>query len=75
VLSVLGILISAQQIAVLNLIEELPESSSSRAGQPSKETIQIVRRYVQLISSEIKQQGPGEEVPYRADGLGIWRPR
>ncbi len=70
-LSILGILLSAQQAAVLNLMGELPRKSAV-----SLATVHV-RRYLALMLSETGRQSGcserGDPQPGR-DRLGVWRP-
>lgn len=69
VLSILGILLSAQQVAVLNLMGELPTRSTLPLATAD------VRRYLVLMLSEIGQQELERESQLRRNGLGVWKPR
>ena len=72
VLSILGILLSAQQAAVLNLLGELP----TEGGLPLASV--NVRRYLVLMLCEVGQhESERESQTYRGGPrrLGVWKPR
>jgi hypothetical protein len=69
VLSILGILLSAQQAAVLNLMGELPGDCISPFAKAD------VRRYLILMLSENQPRELQSESHTGRSGLGVWKPR
>ena len=68
ILSILGILISAQQVTVLDLLGAQPRTDSS------SERIRFVRRYLSFILREDRSQAAGND-PDRLSGIGAWSVR
>ena len=70
VLSILGVIQSAQQIAVLQLLGQLP----TRANDGFKDGAQV-RRYLPLMMSEVSKQNTNAQRLIDRDGVGEWKPR
>lgn len=67
VLSILGIILSAQQIAVLDLL-------ATRHGEGKHSYSKaVVRSYLPLMLTEVKRRE--REMRFESDNIGIWRPR
>jgi hypothetical protein len=69
VFSILGILLSAQQAAALDLMGELPGDSTLPFAKAT------VRRYLRLILSEMGQHGFQNELRTARSEVGVWKPR
>lgn len=69
VFSILGIMLSAQQIVVLSLLGELPERGTSRA------TLKRLDRYLPLILSKQLSREIETESQTAKNEIGVWRPR
>ena len=66
-ISVLGIVLAAQQIAVLQLIGQPPKKGAEKTAD--------VRRYLPLMLSEVSQQAASRDLADESDGIGVWKPR
>lgn len=70
ILSILGILLAAQQVAVLQLLGKPPTrvhgGCSEKAG---------VRRFLPLILTEVRPRGSRTDAVCDSDSVGEWRPR
>ncbi|KAF2238228.1 hypothetical protein EV356DRAFT_563961 [Viridothelium virens] len=69
VLSILGIVLSAQQMAILNLLGELPERSAS------KTVLETLKRYLPLMLSRQGLHENEREFQAGSDEAGVWKPR
>lgn len=70
ILSILGILLAAQQITVLQLLGRPPTQTYD--GFPEKAD---VRRFLPLILSEVRPHGTRTNAVCDSDSVGEWRPR
>ena len=68
VFSILGILLSAQQLAVLNMLPEVPRSTDS------EHATNVVLMYLPLLLSRMKRPPEIGEDRGIAD-VGVWRPK
>ena len=70
VLSILGVLQSAQQIAVLQLLGQLPTRANDGLKHGAK-----VRRYLPLMMSEVSKRNVNAQCLVDRDRVGEWKPR
>lgn len=69
VFSILGILLSAQQLVVLNILDTVPDSRSPSVAEKA------VKRYLPLMLSMTAQPDIEAESQPSSGGLGKWKPR
>lgn len=69
ILSVLGLLLSAQQTVVLNLLGEPRKYTSSRAA------VADIRRYLPMILTEISPRDSEPDAHVNEHGIGVWKLR
>ena len=70
VLSILGLLLAAQQVAVLQLLGELPKHTDRGYREKAD-----VRRFLPLILTEVRTRGSRTGIVGDGDSVGQWRPR